>query len=120
MDTSLIKRDIESLVTLTVQILDAARSGNPHLLEESVSRRNVLIADIEEHTKPGLPLTDHSRQQLIEAIAMVQSLDKEIHDLVALQHTKTLKDMRFLDTTKKQILAESAVDEKGQRLQTHG
>ncbi len=120
MDTFRIKSDIESLISLTVQILDAARSGNPVLLEETVARRDLLVTSIEDFSKAAEPMDETTRTSLLESIGMVQSLDREIENLVALQHSKTLQDLRFLDSTKKQLLDESAVDEKGQRLQTHG
>ena len=120
MDTSHLQSDIEALVTLTVQILDAARSGNPVLMDDCVSRRDSLLTRIEESVKAAPPKDAKARRQLSESIAMVQKLDREIKELVEIQQSKALKDLRSLDSNKKQILDESATDQKGQRLRTHG
>ncbi len=114
-----LKHDLESIVTLTVQILDAARSGNPVLLEQSTLHRDLVLHRLETSLQNSHHLDEVLRLKAADSISMVQGLDEEIKGLVAYQYSKTKRDLKFLETLKKELLVESS-SQKGQRLKARG
>ena len=121
MEAFRLQNDLESLVSLTVQMLDAARSGNPALLDQSTAQRETVVRRLEDIFKnQSVMMTSESQRRWMDSIVMVQNLDQEIKSLVAYQHAKTKSDLSFLENLKKDLFSEHAVEGKGQRLKTQG